>query len=652
MVSILRSPWRGRSRRPRGPPASPPGLRGKVEAGPQGGHFRARCVIARNTARPSGDGSRWRDAMGDCAGRRPCLSRVRDPIRRPSGPPRRGPAGTASPGASPCWRCSSSRRRRCSPRRRPPRPSGRRGRPARSRAHAWRSCRARRMRSPRPSGRPSSRTDLCAADSEILTELGLPRPPVEAPRPRHTASASFGYAADIVPRVRAGRRTAPASKAGLTRAPAPTAGKSRAPVPISDRPAAWPVPGSASMMRGPLRRAGPSRRMLSRSVGTRDPHCIRQNPVFVPRLGPRGRPLARSPAPARCRGLQPEAGRHADAARARGRLRQGGAPGDPLSPRPAGPRRPDAHRRGPLPGLRARGEAPVRAGQPGQGGRHPLQDRPGALRGRTRQRRGRARPPGGRPGAGPPAGRPPRAAPVPRHRQPGPVRRRLRGQEAGGGRGGRRQGGPRPGAAQPRLDRRAGADHRPDRPGAAHRGDPDRAGLHGGARHDPAARPDLRRHHPVGRRAEPPAPGPRQRRAGAAGGEHRQRPPDHGRRLALPAGGPAAVLGRHRRSEHRPGDPAGAVPQPARRAVPRHVRAGADQAGHRFRCHRGAAAGDPAHRRRPRRGLGGARRRDRDAPARRGRARGRSELADPLRASRPASGSWSTASRRSPWAPR
>ena len=44
-----------------------------------------------------------------------------------------------------------------------------------------------------------SRTDLCAADSEILTELGLPRPPVEAPRPRHTATASFGYAADIVP---------------------------------------------------------------------------------------------------------------------------------------------------------------------------------------------------------------------------------------------------------------------------------------------------------------------------------------------------------------------------------------------------------------------------------------------------------------------
>ncbi|WP_457107627.1 hypothetical protein [Methylobacterium sp. P5_C11] len=43
------------------------------------------------------------------------------------------------------------------------------------------------------------RTDLCAADSEILTELGLPRPPVEAPRPRHTATASFGYAADIVP---------------------------------------------------------------------------------------------------------------------------------------------------------------------------------------------------------------------------------------------------------------------------------------------------------------------------------------------------------------------------------------------------------------------------------------------------------------------
>lgn len=43
------------------------------------------------------------------------------------------------------------------------------------------------------------RTDLCAADSEILTELGLPRPPVEAPRPGHTVSASFDYRSDAVP---------------------------------------------------------------------------------------------------------------------------------------------------------------------------------------------------------------------------------------------------------------------------------------------------------------------------------------------------------------------------------------------------------------------------------------------------------------------
>lgn len=43
------------------------------------------------------------------------------------------------------------------------------------------------------------RTDLCAADSEILTELALPRPPIEAPRPRHTASASFDYRSDAVP---------------------------------------------------------------------------------------------------------------------------------------------------------------------------------------------------------------------------------------------------------------------------------------------------------------------------------------------------------------------------------------------------------------------------------------------------------------------
>ncbi|MCJ2069754.1 hypothetical protein MKK75_13300 [Methylobacterium sp. J-030] len=43
------------------------------------------------------------------------------------------------------------------------------------------------------------RTDLCPADSEILTELGLPRPPIEAPRPRHTASASFVYRSDAAP---------------------------------------------------------------------------------------------------------------------------------------------------------------------------------------------------------------------------------------------------------------------------------------------------------------------------------------------------------------------------------------------------------------------------------------------------------------------
>ncbi|MGU3664040.1 hypothetical protein ACLBX9_07640 [Methylobacterium sp. A49B] len=43
------------------------------------------------------------------------------------------------------------------------------------------------------------RTDLCAADCEILTELGLPRPPVDAPRPRHTAAASFDHRSDTVP---------------------------------------------------------------------------------------------------------------------------------------------------------------------------------------------------------------------------------------------------------------------------------------------------------------------------------------------------------------------------------------------------------------------------------------------------------------------
>ncbi|MBP1181686.1 hypothetical protein [Methylobacterium sp. PvR107] len=43
------------------------------------------------------------------------------------------------------------------------------------------------------------RTDLCAADCEIPPELGLPRPPVEAPRPRQTVSASFDHRSDAVP---------------------------------------------------------------------------------------------------------------------------------------------------------------------------------------------------------------------------------------------------------------------------------------------------------------------------------------------------------------------------------------------------------------------------------------------------------------------
>ena len=43
------------------------------------------------------------------------------------------------------------------------------------------------------------RTDLCAADSEILTELGLPRPPVAAPRLRHIFSASFDHRSETVP---------------------------------------------------------------------------------------------------------------------------------------------------------------------------------------------------------------------------------------------------------------------------------------------------------------------------------------------------------------------------------------------------------------------------------------------------------------------
>ena len=42
-------------------------------------------------------------------------------------------------------------------------------------------------------------TDLCPADLEVGGELGLPRRPVEAPRPRHASAASYGYAPIVAP---------------------------------------------------------------------------------------------------------------------------------------------------------------------------------------------------------------------------------------------------------------------------------------------------------------------------------------------------------------------------------------------------------------------------------------------------------------------
>ncbi|MGT2478615.1 hypothetical protein ACU4GR_06385 [Methylobacterium oryzae CBMB20] len=136
--------------------------------------------------------------MGDCAWRRPCLSQSRDPIRRLSGPPRRGPAGPPRPGPR---RAGAAR----------PRDGRAGGRPARAES-ARAEGPACAVASPRlsilsgtPDAQPEAersvfgRTDLCAADSEILTELGLPRPPVEAPRPRHAVSASFDYRSESVP---------------------------------------------------------------------------------------------------------------------------------------------------------------------------------------------------------------------------------------------------------------------------------------------------------------------------------------------------------------------------------------------------------------------------------------------------------------------
>ncbi|MCJ2124485.1 hypothetical protein [Methylobacterium sp. J-077] len=42
-------------------------------------------------------------------------------------------------------------------------------------------------------------TDLCPADLEIVGDLGLPRPPVEAQRPRHAAAATYGYQTAAAP---------------------------------------------------------------------------------------------------------------------------------------------------------------------------------------------------------------------------------------------------------------------------------------------------------------------------------------------------------------------------------------------------------------------------------------------------------------------
>jgi len=42
-------------------------------------------------------------------------------------------------------------------------------------------------------------TDLCPADLEIVSELGLPRRQVEAVQPRHASAASYGYPRAVVP---------------------------------------------------------------------------------------------------------------------------------------------------------------------------------------------------------------------------------------------------------------------------------------------------------------------------------------------------------------------------------------------------------------------------------------------------------------------
>ena len=135
------------------------------------------------------------------------------------------------------------------------------------------------------------------------------------------------------------------------------------------------------------------------------------------------------------------------------------------------------------------------------------------------------------------------------------------------------------------------------------RGRAGRAERHRDARDHPAARSDLCRLHPVGRRNDPAAPRLRDRRSRT----HRARC-DQGaararRRLALSDRRQTAVLRSQGRRQYRAGDAARRVRQSEARIAAGHVCPRPHRAGHRQRCDRRAAAGGAAQRRRRQRGV-------------------------------------------------
>ena len=178
--------------------------------------------------------------------------------------------------------------------------------------------------------------------------------------------------------------------------------------------------------------------------------------------------------------------------------------------------------------------------------------------------------------------------------------------------------------AQSRLCHHPRADQRRRRRRAGQRRRAGGAERHHQPRHDPAARPDLRRLHPIGHRDEQAAPRVRQRRSRPDRARRGQGPPRARRRHGLSDSRQAAVLRSQGRCLYRAGDAARRVSQSEARIAAGHVCPRPDRAGHRYRRHRRAAAGDPARcRRRQRsvRGQGRRPRRDAAGPHRRGAGR-------------------------------